>query len=53
MKENKPSLYTAVYTKETLPNMCKTCVQYGDHVCEACLKEYNEKRKENDRTSNN
>lgn len=52
MKENKPSIYNSVYTKENLPEMCQECVHYGDDVCEACLEDYYEKKLKDDRTSN-
>lgn len=52
MQENKTLIYTSVYTKETLPEMCQDCVHYGDKVCKSCFKDYNEKKLKNDRTSN-
>ena len=51
MKENKQFSYTSANTKETLPEMCSNCTHYSDKVCEACLKDYYEKQKNNDRTS--
>ena len=51
MEKDKPFSYTLVNTKETLPEMCSNCTHYSDKVCEACLKDYYEKQKYNDRTS--
>lgn len=45
-------LYTKVHTRDSFPDFCSKCSHYGDEICEKCLKEYNEKLKDNDRNDN-